>query len=69
MGDTECIAMSPARVDIIEVFPAPIAKHKLPGIQTGFLGNFADGRFNQRLACVLAARDRLPIAGVVGTLQ
>src|ERR1035437_1191565 len=63
------IAVSPLRVNLINVFRLPVGQRVLPDIQPGFFAHLAYRRLNQRFFGVTAAGDRLPIAGMIGTLQ
>src|SRR5665647_378469 len=67
--DAGRIAVSPVRIDLIDVLRLPVGQRVLPDIQPGLFAHLAYRRLSQRFFAVSAAGDRLPIAGMIGALQ
>ena len=64
------IPVPPLRKDLVDVGDLPVGEAAVGGgVDAGLLAQFARRRFEQRLAGLLAARDRLPMPGEVGTLD
>src|SRR5450759_3499026 len=63
------IAVAPDGIDFEYIAYLPVGQRVAGGIQAGFLSDLADRGFAQRFAFVLAASDRLPVPGMIGTLE
>src|SRR5687768_17363524 len=65
MGYLGLVAPAPLLVDFIFVHNVPVGQLVAAGIQPGLLGHFPHRRLHECFTFVLAARNRLPIAGMV----
>src|SRR5512132_3287451 len=68
-GHSRREAVPPYRIDFPDVAKVPVGELAAGGVDAGLLAHLANRGLAQALALVLAARDRLPITGVVGTLE
>src|SRR6185436_13319412 len=69
MCDARSIAPSPLLEDLILVLLMPVGQRIALGIQPRLLFKFARCCLLQGLALILAAGHRLPVSGMIGTLQ
>src|SRR5450759_2722450 len=67
--DAGRIAVSPMRIDLIDVLRLPVGQRVLPDIQPGLFAYLAYRRLSQHFFAVATAGDRLPISGMIGALQ
>src|SRR5687768_935775 len=68
-GHSRGETVPPYRIDFPDVAQVPLGELVARGVDAGFLAHLADRGLPQRLALVLAARDRLPVSGVIGSLE